>query len=47
MGPAVWYHVRELDGSRHFCRDTLGFDETAVDERCDPDGNRVELAQEL
>ena len=31
MGPAVWYHVRDLDASRRFYRDTLGFDETAVD----------------
>ena len=42
MGPAVWYHVRDLDASRRFSPDTLDFDE-----RCAPDGNRVRLAQEL
>jgi len=31
MGPAVWYHVRDLDTARRFYRDTLGFEETAVD----------------
>ena len=31
MAPTVWYHVRELDSARHFYRDTLGFEETAVD----------------
>lgn len=31
MGPAVWYHVRDLDESRRFYRETLGFEETAVD----------------
>jgi len=31
MGPAVWYHVRDLDDSRRFYRETLGFEETAVD----------------
>jgi catechol 2,3-dioxygenase-like lactoylglutathione lyase family enzyme len=31
MAPTVWYHVRELDNARHFYRETLGFEETAVD----------------
>ena len=31
MAPAVWYHVRDLDGARRFYRDTLGFEETGVD----------------
>ena len=31
MKPAVWYHVRELDGARRFYRETLGFEELAVD----------------
>jgi catechol 2,3-dioxygenase-like lactoylglutathione lyase family enzyme len=31
MEPAVWYHVRDLDTSRRFYRETLGFEETAVD----------------
>jgi catechol 2,3-dioxygenase-like lactoylglutathione lyase family enzyme len=30
-GPTVWYHVRDLDRARIFYKDTLGFDETAVD----------------
>jgi predicted enzyme related to lactoylglutathione lyase len=30
-GPTVWYHVRDLDRARSFYKDTLGFDETAVD----------------
>lgn len=30
-GPAVWYHVRDLDAARRFYRETLGFEETAVD----------------
>jgi catechol 2,3-dioxygenase-like lactoylglutathione lyase family enzyme len=29
--PTVWYYVRELDAARRFYRDTLGFEETAVD----------------
>jgi len=29
--PSVWYHVRDLDESRRFYRETLGFEETAVD----------------
>jgi catechol 2,3-dioxygenase-like lactoylglutathione lyase family enzyme len=28
----VWYHVRDLDQGRAFFRDTLGFEETYVDE---------------
>src|SRR5437763_7819767 len=31
MAPAVWYHVRDLDAARRFYRETLGFEETAVD----------------
>ena len=31
MEPAVWYHVRDLDAARRFYRETLGFEETAVD----------------
>jgi len=31
MAPTVWYHVRDLEQSRRFYRDTLGFEETAVD----------------
>ena len=31
MQPTVWYHVRELDSARRFYRETLGFEETAVD----------------
>jgi len=31
MAPAVWYYVRNLDEARRFYRDTLGFEETAVD----------------
>ena len=32
MAPTVWYHVRDLDQARVFYRDTLGFEETSVDE---------------
>jgi catechol 2,3-dioxygenase-like lactoylglutathione lyase family enzyme len=31
MGPAVWYHVRDLEEARRFYRETLGFEETSVD----------------
>jgi len=31
MAPTVWYHVRDLEQSRRFYRDALGFEETAVD----------------
>jgi catechol 2,3-dioxygenase-like lactoylglutathione lyase family enzyme len=31
MPPTVWYHVRDLDEARRFYRDTLDFEETAVD----------------
>ena len=31
MTPTVWYHVRSLDDARRFYRETLGFEETAVD----------------
>ena len=31
MTPSVWYHVRDLDAARRFYRETLGFEETAVD----------------
>ena len=29
--PIVWYHVRDLDASRRFYRDTLGFSELELD----------------
>jgi catechol 2,3-dioxygenase-like lactoylglutathione lyase family enzyme len=29
--PNVWYYVRNLDDARRFYRETLGFEETAVD----------------
>ena len=29
--PTVWYYVRDLDQGRRFYRETLGFEETAVD----------------
>jgi catechol 2,3-dioxygenase-like lactoylglutathione lyase family enzyme len=31
MAPTVWYHVRDLDRARRFYRETLGFEESAVD----------------
>jgi catechol 2,3-dioxygenase-like lactoylglutathione lyase family enzyme len=31
MAPTVWYHVSDLEQSRRFYRETLGFEETAVD----------------
>jgi catechol 2,3-dioxygenase-like lactoylglutathione lyase family enzyme len=31
MAPTVWYHVKDLDAARSFYRETLGFEETAVD----------------
>jgi len=31
MTPTVWYHVSDLEQSRRFYRETLGFEETAVD----------------
>jgi len=31
MAPTVWYQVRDLDAARKFYRETLGFEETAVD----------------
>ncbi len=31
MAPTVWYRVRDLDEGRRFCRETLGFEELAVD----------------
>ncbi|MEN3342338.1 MAG: Glyoxalase-like domain [Actinomycetota bacterium] len=31
MTPKVWYYVRDLDDARRFYRETLGFEETAVD----------------
>lgn len=31
MAPTVWYHVKDLDAARRFYRDTLDFEETAVD----------------
>lgn len=30
-GPTVWYYVRDLDAGRRFYRETLQFEETAVD----------------
>jgi len=29
--PTVWYYVRDLDASRRFYRETLGFEEDGVD----------------
>jgi catechol 2,3-dioxygenase-like lactoylglutathione lyase family enzyme len=31
MTPTIWYYVRDLDEGRRFYRETLGFEETAVD----------------
>jgi catechol 2,3-dioxygenase-like lactoylglutathione lyase family enzyme len=31
MAPTVWSHVRDLDRARRFYRETLGFEESAVD----------------
>jgi len=31
LGPPVWYRVRDFDSGRRFYRDTLGFEESAVD----------------
>jgi catechol 2,3-dioxygenase-like lactoylglutathione lyase family enzyme len=31
MAPTVWFHVRDLDEARRFYRETLDFEETAVD----------------
>jgi catechol 2,3-dioxygenase-like lactoylglutathione lyase family enzyme len=31
VAPTVWYYVRDLDDARRFYRETLGFDEDAVD----------------
>jgi catechol 2,3-dioxygenase-like lactoylglutathione lyase family enzyme len=31
MAPTVWYQVRDLDAARRFYRETLGFEEIAVD----------------
>ena len=31
MAPTVWYHVKNFDDARRFYRETLGFEETAVD----------------
>ena len=31
MTPTVWYHVRDLDQARGFYRETLEFEEVAVD----------------
>jgi catechol 2,3-dioxygenase-like lactoylglutathione lyase family enzyme len=33
MAPTVWYHVKDLDEARRFYRETLGFEEDAVDFR--------------
>ncbi|HLY93910.1 MAG TPA: VOC family protein [Gaiellaceae bacterium] len=32
MAPTLWYHVRDFEAARRFYRDTLGLEETAVDE---------------
>lgn len=31
MAPSVWYHVKDLEAARRFYRETLGFEESAVD----------------
>jgi catechol 2,3-dioxygenase-like lactoylglutathione lyase family enzyme len=31
VAPTVWYYVRDLDAARRFYRETIGFEETAVD----------------
>ena len=31
MAPSIWYHVRDLAEARRFYRETLGFEENAVD----------------
>jgi len=31
VAPTVWYQVRDLDQGRRFYRETLGFEEVAVD----------------
>jgi catechol 2,3-dioxygenase-like lactoylglutathione lyase family enzyme len=31
VAPTVWYHVQDLDAARRFYRETLAFEETAVD----------------
>jgi catechol 2,3-dioxygenase-like lactoylglutathione lyase family enzyme len=31
MAPTVWYYVRSLEDGRRFYRETLGFEEAAVD----------------
>jgi catechol 2,3-dioxygenase-like lactoylglutathione lyase family enzyme len=31
LSPPVWYRVRDFDAGRRFYRETLGFEETAVD----------------
>jgi catechol 2,3-dioxygenase-like lactoylglutathione lyase family enzyme len=46
----VWYHVRDLDRGRAFYRDTLGFEETYVDEegrwsRLERGGMQIALAE--
>jgi len=38
----VWYHVRDLDAARDFYTRRLGFTDVF-----DPDGNRVQFAQQL
>ena len=49
-GTVVWYHVRDLDSGRAFYRDTLGFEETYVDEegrwaRLERGGMQIALAE--
>jgi catechol 2,3-dioxygenase-like lactoylglutathione lyase family enzyme len=46
----VWYHVRDLDQGRAFYRDTLGFEETYLDEegrwaRLERGGMQIALAE--
>jgi catechol 2,3-dioxygenase-like lactoylglutathione lyase family enzyme len=31
VAPTVWYYVRDLEAARRFYRETLAFEETAVD----------------
>lgn len=31
MAPSVWYYVKDLEEARRFYRETLGFEENAVD----------------
>jgi catechol 2,3-dioxygenase-like lactoylglutathione lyase family enzyme len=49
-GAVVWYHVRNLERGREFYRDTLGFEETYLDEegrwlRLERGGMHIALAE--